>query len=489
MKRIILLIINLFFIVNIINAEDAKVGIYTKYPWLTDTAVQKWADLESIKEIKTSGLSGATGGDYLSCPDFSTKYFMFFDLYGRFKSPGAGVYVEFWNDDMYLDTDNQDYINNNWVTGHNTKLSILTVTFSDPLRYIWNITLGNLWIDYSLYTISGKWQMQGFQVEGDIDYFTRFNLFIVPLPNDSYVAGAHFAVTIPFIREKLKTDIDLNIVNTAYREKQTDSYVSVNNFLKNNNDIVAEGILTKHLNILGNSDSVKIDYSYEKKEIYSSGTKDVFNEYAGEIGAHIGNKSINIDVSGHYISQNFNPPFKSYWRNYRLQRVLKNNEKGVLANITYVFPWFDITGLADITTDLDKTVDDNLYLIELHYDFFGFNLYPRYEYRTYSSLNGYAKKDNIVLVDSYMRLFHKVGLNLRFKYDKANENGIEYSTFEKWVLMEIGLGARSDLYIEAKVSDKNVNEDTQTYNDNWSQYDEFYWHFDNYLRVRLRLRW
>ncbi len=491
MKRLVILFI-IFSIIGFRNtkaAEDAKIGIDTKYPWLTDAAIQKKEDLQRIKEIKSSGLSGASGGDYLTTPDFSTKYFMFFDLYGRFKSPGTGVYVEFWNDDMNLDSDNQDFIDHNWITGHNTKLSIVTITFADPLRYIWNITLGNLWIDYSLYTISGKWQLQGFQAEGDIDYFTRFNLFIVPLSNDGYVSGAHLAITMPFIRDVLKSDVDLNVVNTVNKETLDSNYVSVNNFLKNNNDFVFETIWRKYFSILGNSDSVKIDYTVEKKEEYSGGSRTVFNEYAVEGGISAGNRKISVNVSGHYISENFNPVFKSYWRNYRLQRVLKNNEKGILANIEYVFPWFELTGIADITEDLNNITSDNLYLAEIHYDFFGFNIYPRYEYRIYTSLSGYMKTDNIIQIDSYVRMFGRVGLNLRFKYDNENENNVEYSTFEKWILLEIGLGNRSDLYVEAKVSDKNVNEDTQTYNDYWSQYDEFYWHFDNYFRVRLRLRW
>lgn len=487
-KKFIIVIITLFFISILHSEEESKIGIYTKYPWLTDTDIQKREDLLIIKKVKEVGLSGATGGDYLSCPDFYTKYFMFFDLYGRFKSPSVGVYVEFWNDDTYVDEVNQNYLDYEWVTGHNTKLAITTITFSDPLKYIWYIDIGNLWLDYSIYSIAGKWQLQGISVAGDIDYLGRFHFFGVPLKNDGYVSGLHMGFTIPLLK-KIKTDVDFNIVNSVYKEQLDKSYVNINNFRKNNNDIVVEGIITKRLNLLGREDYIKFDYASEKKEIYISNTVRRLNEFAakGEIGFN--NSIISGDVSVHYHSKNFGPPFKSYWRNYRLQRILKNNELGFNFSLTKVFHWFDVTLLSDITEDLNKIVNDNVHLIEIHYNLWGFNLYPRYEHRTIEELNGYKKTENIKQLDGYIKILENVGFNLRLKYNNIDENGAKYSNFEKWVLIEINLGSRSDLYFEAKVSDINKVESQDEYNEYWSQYDEFYWHFDNYLRVRLRLRW
>lgn len=141
--------------------------------------------------------------NHLVCPNVNlgfdaavSKFQVFLELSLEDRAFGDSVYMD---DNRRLSE-----------TKQKVEASSLRISANNPVDYVENITVGNVWVDYSDYTISQwGWGYKGIQGEGSYDLF-NYNLFLLKHKYDSITYGGFLSFT--------KNDFLMKIIYARYRQ-------------------------------------------------------------------------------------------------------------------------------------------------------------------------------------------------------------------------------------------------------------------------------
>jgi len=105
------------------------------------------------------------------------NYIAKFELSAEWQNFGDAAY--------YTNTDTDTTIG---TQGMNLSIADLHVEANDPLPYITNLRLGNIWVSYTPYTFTGVWGYKGMSAEGSWFSYS-YHTFFIKNKYDSYAAG------------------------------------------------------------------------------------------------------------------------------------------------------------------------------------------------------------------------------------------------------------------------------------------------------------
>ena len=340
--------------------------------------------------------------------------------------------------------------------------------------YLTNITIGNIWVEYSKYTFSlpslGGYGWKGATVEGDIDRF-NYHAFYINRPNDSYVLGTRWISYYPDTKLVL-----YGVHDYASGKVENASRVSNGTLTETNSvdirSLYRDSVANMELWhwFMDKTIQLEVDAGWDSFEQYAYG---VYNVNAPTVWLYSNQYPQTIKL--------FDPMYRG---------KIEANElflPGSILSMEYRFvgteykpsfrkepAWFD-----------DSDADQKGYNIQLTEKYNGFQLFTAYDDLTRLSNNKYFKYRSNFGVGYYGYAGLDVTLSFertREKYDYASSRSGFVTGFTTGGLRNT-IVSKSELYLRNQISSKTAVWFKMFYSeaedqDTWAKY------FFNWLNVR-----
>lgn len=205
------------FEIGVMNKSSIETSgkVYIDQLYVTGAGLSAvWAAPPSVAEklraavsaIGNVDLSGLIYSEYFQTPEESQRMSHWGKLIANAKAGDFSGRIEFatesqnFSDAAYMGT----------ISKTNTTAAVQTQspkTISPSIQVmgnnlssrISNVTIGNLWFDYTKYTFSGGWGWKGVAMEGDVERF-NYHAFYISQPYDSFAAGTRWIGYFPDLK-------------------------------------------------------------------------------------------------------------------------------------------------------------------------------------------------------------------------------------------------------------------------------------------------